>query len=161
MRFEFKLTPGANNGLALRWPLEGRGKGIESQILDNTAERYSKLREAQYHGSLYKLQAAKRGHLKPAGEWNRQKVTVNGPEVTVELNGAVILEASLNQDVYLLEACTMVAVFVTVMILQPWLVLVVVIIGIFMTLIFIYAAPIMIQSQRMDSLYRGPLNSGM
>ncbi len=29
--------------------------------------------------------------------------------------GAVILEASLNQDVYLLEACTMVAVFVTVM----------------------------------------------
>jgi peptide/nickel transport system permease protein len=29
--------------------------------------------------------------------------------------GAVILEASLNQDIYLLEACTMVAVFVTVM----------------------------------------------
>jgi peptide/nickel transport system permease protein len=29
--------------------------------------------------------------------------------------GALILEASLNQDVYLLEACTMVAVFVTVM----------------------------------------------
>jgi len=29
--------------------------------------------------------------------------------------GALILEASLNQDIYLLEACTMVAVFVTVM----------------------------------------------
>jgi peptide/nickel transport system permease protein len=29
--------------------------------------------------------------------------------------GALILEASLNKDVYLLEACTMVAVFVTVM----------------------------------------------
>ena len=42
IRFEFKLTPGANNGLALRCPLEGRpaSKGFESQILDNSSKRY-------------------------------------------------------------------------------------------------------------------------
>ena len=52
---------------------------MELQILDNSHERYAKLKDYQYHGSLYTLKAAKRGHLKPVGEWNRQKVTVNGP----------------------------------------------------------------------------------
>lgn len=94
LRFEFKLTPGSNNGLALRCPLEGKphGKGFESQILDNSAERYQNLKETQYHGSLYKLVAAKRGHLKPVGEWNVQEVMMNGDHVRITLNGVVILE---------------------------------------------------------------------
>jgi len=94
LRFEFKLTPGANNGLALRCPLEGKphGKGFESQILDNTAERYQNLKDSQYHGSLYKLIAAKRGFLKPVGEWNQQEVMMNGHHVRITLNGEVILE---------------------------------------------------------------------
>lgn len=94
LRFEFKLTPGANNGLALRCPLEGKphGKGFESQILDNTAERYKNLKETQYHGSLYKLIAAKRGHLKPVGEWNTQEVLMNGNHVRITLNNELILE---------------------------------------------------------------------
>lgn len=94
LRFEFKLTPGANNGLALRCPLEGKphGKGFESQILDNTAERYQNLKETQYHGSLYKLLAAKRGHLNPVGEWNRQEVLMDGDHIRITLNGKVILE---------------------------------------------------------------------
>ena len=50
LRFEFKLTPGANNGLGLRCPLEGKpsSKGFESQILDNTSKRYAKLKDTQY-----------------------------------------------------------------------------------------------------------------
>jgi hypothetical protein len=94
LRFEFKLTPGANNGLALRCPLEGKphGKGFESQILDNTSKRYSKLKDSQYHGSLYKLVAAKRGFLKPVGEWNRQEVMMIKNHVKITLNGEVILE---------------------------------------------------------------------
>jgi hypothetical protein len=94
LRFEFKLTPGANNGLALRWPLDGkpRGKGIESQIIDNTAERYKNLKDAQYHGSLYKFLPAKRGFLKPVGEWNQQEVMMNEHHVKITLNGEVILE---------------------------------------------------------------------
>ncbi len=94
LRFEFKLTPGANNGLALRCPLEGKphGKGFESQILDNTAKRYKNLNDSQYHGSLYKLVAAKRGFLKPVGEWNRQEVMMNENHVKITLNGEVILE---------------------------------------------------------------------
>ena len=94
IRFEFKLTPGANNGLALRCPLEGRpaSKGFESQILDNSSKRYLNKKPFQYHGSLYKCIAARRGFLKPVGEWNRQEVILDGNRIKITLNGEVILE---------------------------------------------------------------------
>lgn len=94
LRLEIKLPPGGNNGLALRCPLEGspHGKGYESQILDNSADRYKKLKASHYHGSLYKLVAAKRGFLKPVGEWNVQEVMMKGHHCRITLNGEVILE---------------------------------------------------------------------
>lgn len=97
--FDFLLPPRGNNGLGIHYPGEGRpsGAGMELQILDNSHPKYSKLRESQYHGSLYKLQAAKRGFLKPVAEWNHQKVTVDGSKVVVELNGTRILVADLEQ----------------------------------------------------------------
>ena len=97
--FEFLLPPGGNNGLGIHYPGTGgpSGAGMELQILDNQHPRYAKLIDSQYHGSLYKLKAAKRGHLKPAGEWNRQQVKVNGPSVKVVLNGVEILDANLDE----------------------------------------------------------------
>ena len=55
LRFEFQLTSGANNGLAIRAPLEGDATllGYELQILDNTADKYKDLKPYQYHGSVY------------------------------------------------------------------------------------------------------------
>ncbi len=93
IRFEFKLTPGSNNGLALRCPLEGKpaAKGFESQILDNSSKRYLNKRPYQYHGSLYKLVAAKRGFLMPIGTWNKQEVILNANQMNITLNGEVIL----------------------------------------------------------------------
>ncbi len=95
---EFKLTPGANNGIALRTPREGNAAylGMESQVLDDTAEKYAKLRPEQYHGSIYDTVAAKRGFLKPVGEWNAQEITMNGRQVTVKLNGETIVDANLD-----------------------------------------------------------------
>lgn len=97
--FEFKLPPGGNNGVGIHYPGEGDPAytGMEVQVLDDTAEKYQTLKEYQFHGGLYTLQAAKKGHLKPVGEWNRQKITVNGNQVTVELNGTVINEANLDE----------------------------------------------------------------
>ena len=97
--FEFLLPPGGNNGLGIHYPGKGgpSSSGMELQILDNHHPKYAKLVDSQYHGSLYKLKAAKRGHLKSAGEWNRQKVTVNGRSVKVELNGTLILDANLDK----------------------------------------------------------------
>ena len=96
-RFEFKLTEGANNGLGVRTPTTGDAayEGIEIQILDNTADIYKNLKEYQYHGSLYGIITAKRGYLKPLGEWNYQEVIVNGDHFKVILNGTVILDGSI------------------------------------------------------------------
>jgi hypothetical protein len=96
-RFDFKLTPGANNGLGIRLPEKGHPSyaGMELQILDNSAEKYAKLRDYQYHGSIYGVVPAKRGHQKPVGEWNTQEVIAKGKRIRVNLNGATIVDADL------------------------------------------------------------------
>src|SRR5690554_1919653 len=96
-RFEFQLTPGANNGLGIRTPLTGDAAyhGTELQILDNTAPIYANLKEYQYHGSVYGVIPAKRGYLKPVGEWNYQEVVVQGSKVKVILNGTVIVDGDI------------------------------------------------------------------
>lgn len=96
--FEFKLPAGGNNGLGVHYPGKGDPAyvGLELQILDDTHPDYAKLKESQFHGGLYKLQAAKHGHLKPVGEWNKQRVIVNANQVTIELNGVVINDANLD-----------------------------------------------------------------
>ncbi|MGV3558319.1 family 16 glycoside hydrolase [Larkinella arboricola] len=96
-RFEFQLTPGANNGLGIRAPLEGDAAymGMELQILDNDAEIYKKLEPYQYHGSVYGVIPARRGALKPVGEWNYEEVTVKGNQITVVLNGVQILNGDI------------------------------------------------------------------
>jgi len=99
LRLEFQLTAGANNGLAIHAPLEGDAThlGKELQILDNTADKYMDLKLYQYHGSVYGLIPAKRGYLKPIGQWNQQEVYVKGPKIKVTLNGTLILDGDLNE----------------------------------------------------------------
>jgi hypothetical protein len=98
LEFEFKLPAGGNNGLGIHYPGTGDGAytGMELQILDNSAAKYKDLKETQYHGSLYTLAAAKKSGLKPVGEWNRQRVSVLGSAIHVELNGESILRSNLD-----------------------------------------------------------------
>ena len=97
LRFDFRLTPGANNGLGLRAPPEGDAafEGIELQILDDGHPKYAGLKPWQMHGSVYGVVAAERGCLKPVGEWNEERVTVRGSQLTVVVNGRKILAADL------------------------------------------------------------------
>jgi len=99
-RLEFKLPRGGNNGLAIRYPGSGDTayEGMcELQVLDNAAANYAKLDARQFHGSAYGMVPAYRDHLRPAGEWNFQEVTVKGSTIQVELNGTVILDTDLSQ----------------------------------------------------------------
>ena len=99
-RVEFRLPPGGNNGLAIRYPGQGDtayAGMCELQVLDDTAAKYGTLDPRQYHGSAYGQVAAHRGYLRPVGEWNFQEVTVKGPKIKVELNGSVILDADLSK----------------------------------------------------------------
>ena len=105
LKFEFKLTPGANNGIGLRIPLAEPGKrldpayaGMEIQVLDDGDERYKgKIKEYQHHGSVYGVVAAKPGHQKPVGEWNSEEIILQGKHIKVILNGETIVDADLEK----------------------------------------------------------------
>jgi 3-keto-disaccharide hydrolase len=102
LKFEFKLTPGANNGIGIRVPDEVPGerldpafKGMEIQVLDDSNERYKGIKEWQHHGSVYGVVPAKTGFLKPAGEWNSEEIIARGKHIQVILNGETIVDADV------------------------------------------------------------------
>ena len=98
LRFEFKLPPGGNNGIALRCPDANQNPayaGLEVQVLDDTHPKYAKLKPYQFHGSVYTLVAAKTGYLRPVGEWNYEEIIYRGSRIQVILNGTRIIDADL------------------------------------------------------------------
>jgi HEAT repeat protein len=98
-RFDFQLTPGANNGIGIRTPLEGDAAyvGMEIQVLDNTSPIYANLEPYQYHGSVYGIIPAKREFLKPVGQWNEEEIRIEGDRIRVTLNGQIIVDADLKE----------------------------------------------------------------
>jgi HEAT repeat protein len=97
LRFEYQLTPGANNGIGIRAPLEGDAAyaGMEIQVLDNTAPIYANLQKYQYHGSVYGVIPARREFAKPLGEWNEEEIWIQGTRIKVTLNGTVIVDGDI------------------------------------------------------------------
>ncbi|MGB2806784.1 MAG: DUF1080 domain-containing protein [Sedimentisphaerales bacterium] len=98
-RFEFKLTPGANNGLGIRTPLNVNAayEGMELQILDDTADQYKNLQPYQYHASIYGVVPVIRGCQKPVGQWNYQEVMAKGGRIRIKLNGGLVVDADISQ----------------------------------------------------------------
>jgi hypothetical protein len=98
-RFDFKLTPNGNNGVGIRAELEGEPPLMtgEIQILDDSGSDYTKLEPYQYHGSLYGVVAAKRGSLKPVGEWNREEIVCDGTHIKVTVNDKVIVDSKIDE----------------------------------------------------------------
>ncbi len=105
-RFDFQLTPNANNGVGIHVELEGDPSfidGQEIQILDDSGSDYTKLQPYQYHGSIYGVVPAKRGSLKPVGEWNTQEIICDGTRVKVTVNGEVIVDVKVDEIKEFLE----------------------------------------------------------
>jgi hypothetical protein len=98
-RFDFKLSEGGNNGVGIRTPLVGDPAyvGMEIQILDDSATRFRSIQPWQVHGSIYGVVPAKTGHLKSLGQWNHEEIIARGRQVTVILNGSLILDANVDQ----------------------------------------------------------------
>ena len=97
LRFEFKLEKSANNGVAIRAPLEGDPAfvGMEIQVIDTP--NWKNLKPFQVHGSIYGVVAAKTGHLNEPGQWNREEIFCQGRHIRVTLNGAVIVDTNLDE----------------------------------------------------------------
>lgn len=103
-RFEFQLTPGANNGVGIRTPMKGDAayEGMEIQILDCEHPIYKDITKFQHHGSVYGIIAANADHhkaFKPVGEWNEEEIVANGDNIRVTVNGVVIMEGNIRDAV--------------------------------------------------------------
>lgn len=103
-RFEFQLTPGANNGVGIRTPMEGDAayEGMEIQILDCEHPIYKDITKYQHHGSVYGIIPANADHqkvFKPVGEWNEEEIMANGDHIRVTVNGVVILDGNIRDAV--------------------------------------------------------------
>ncbi|NMC41672.1 MAG: DUF1080 domain-containing protein, partial [Bacteroidales bacterium] len=63
----------------------------------DSAPVYANLQPYQYHGSVYGVIPAKRGYLKPVGEWNYEEVMVKGTKIKISLNGTVIVDGDIEE----------------------------------------------------------------
>jgi HEAT repeat protein len=98
-RFEFQLTPAANNGVGIRAPMEGDNayNAMEIQILDHNNPVYKNITPLQVHGSVYGIIGAKRIDFKPIGEWNTEEIYAKGNHIKVTVNGDVILDGDIQK----------------------------------------------------------------
>ncbi|EEF59829.1 protein of unknown function DUF1080 [Pedosphaera parvula Ellin514] len=98
MRFEFKVHPGGNNGVAVRAPNENENLtyvGVEVQLLDDGAPIHKDIKPWQHNGSVYGLIPSHDSQAK-LDEWNTEELSVIGRHYKVVLNGRVILDGDLN-----------------------------------------------------------------
>jgi len=98
MELEFNLPPGGNSGVFVRAPREGSpaSQGFEVQILDDFADEYKDLEDWQYCGAVYGAFAPERRWTRPAGEWQKMRIRVEGSHVQVWLNGPKIVDGDMS-----------------------------------------------------------------
>jgi hypothetical protein len=99
LRLEYKMSKGANSGVALRTPDKGDPAyvGMEIQLIDDEGWP-GKLADYQHTGSIYDVVPASKQNNKPIGEWNSIRIVCVGSKVTVEVNGQTLVDANLEDS---------------------------------------------------------------
>ena len=99
LRVEYKMSKGANSGVALRTPTEGDPAyvGMEIQLIDDEGWP-GKLADYQHTGSIYDVVPASKLNNKPIGEWNSIRIVAKGSMVKVEVNGTTVVDANLEDS---------------------------------------------------------------
>jgi hypothetical protein len=96
LRLEYKMSKGANSGVALRTPTTGDPayQGMEIQLIDDEGWPGG-LQSWQHTGAIYNVVPPKKQANKPIGEWNTMTITAKGPQIKVVLNGETLVDANL------------------------------------------------------------------
>jgi len=97
---DYRLQAGGNTGIGVRCPDVGNPsfKGIEVQLIDDSAEKYAKLRPDQHTGSIYYQVAPQMPpELNATGEWNHCEIQCLGEQLTVTINGQIVNQLSLSK----------------------------------------------------------------
>jgi hypothetical protein len=101
IKFEAKVSRGANGGFGLRFPPSGDPAytGMEIQIVDGGTYYRDQGRAEQLTGSIYdEVPAQPTDVAKPADQWNAFEITCRGPKVTIVLNGRKVVDADLSKE---------------------------------------------------------------
>jgi hypothetical protein len=93
---EFMFEPKGNSGVFMRvGDLDDHvNSGFEVQILDTHGKE-----NVGHHdcGGVIRTQGPSKNMVKPAGEWNRYVITLQGSQLTVVLNGEQIIDLDLSK----------------------------------------------------------------
>lgn len=97
LTFEWKLSPGANAGVGLRFPPDGdpARQGMEIQLVDEKKHYPNGCRPEQRTGAIFGEVAPAVAAAKKAGEWNRCEITCDRDRVQVTLNDKQVLDVDL------------------------------------------------------------------
>lgn len=98
LELEFNLPPGGNTGVFIRAPHGGRTSrlGMEIQLMDEFAPEYKNVKSWQRSGSLYDVEGAKSGALRPPGEWQKLALRCVGRRLEVKLNDQQVVDVDLD-----------------------------------------------------------------
>ncbi len=90
LEFEFAINEKGNAGVFIRSAIEKNPafSGHEMQILDDHGKDPKKYTT----GALYDVVAASKNMSKPAGQWNKARITCSGKRIQINLNGEDIVD---------------------------------------------------------------------
>lgn len=90
LELEFAINEKGNAGVFIRSAIEKNPafSGHEMQILDD----YGKEPKKYTTGALYDVVAASKNMSKPAGQWNKARITCTGKRIQINLNGEDIVD---------------------------------------------------------------------
>ncbi len=103
LRMEYRVAPGGNSGVFLRVPANGNHHrkdesappaGLEVQVLDDSAKKYSKLKPYQYCASIYDITGATAHVGNAPDQWNTLELNCNGHHYTIVHNGVMVVDAA-------------------------------------------------------------------
>jgi hypothetical protein len=100
LTLEYRLTKGANSGVALRAPLKGDPayQGMEIQIIDDVGWP-GKLEPWQNTGAVYGVIPPAKTLKLPVGEWNLMTIIIKGNSIVVDVNGNKLVQDDLSKHV--------------------------------------------------------------
>ncbi len=111
LEFEFKATPKGNSGLIYKVIEDPQHppyySGAEYQIIDddgyppfNDGGKMVTISDKQKTAANYDMQPPSTKAVKPAGEWNKGKIVIDGNHIEHWLNGVKVVEYEYGSDTW-------------------------------------------------------------
>jgi hypothetical protein len=111
LEFEFKIPAQKNSGVMYKVIEDPKHppyySGPEYQVIDdegyppfNDNGKMVKINDKQKTGANYDMQAPSKWVAKPAGEWNKGKIVVDGNHIEHWLNGVKVVEYEYGSDAW-------------------------------------------------------------